>query len=112
MRVFSGLDGSKLADYFALSADYRGGVRPMAVDTDGEGGLEIVLASMSNGRMHVRLIDGLAGTEREDLVYMPLSGSRVEFQALRAANGASANQATAVDPLSLVDAVFSDELWN
>ena len=44
VTVYSGRDGTQIADYFAYGSDFRGGVRVAAGDTDGDGVAEVITA--------------------------------------------------------------------
>ncbi len=54
VRVFSGLDGSQLASFFAYNPAFGGGVRVAAADVDGDGDVEILTGAGAGGGPHVR----------------------------------------------------------
>ena len=60
VTVTSGKTGLILADYFAYSSDFRGGVRVGAADTDGNGAAEILTAPGVGGNPEVRVWGGPA----------------------------------------------------
>jgi len=61
VRVLN-FDLSTVADYFAYSRDFLGGVRVGAGDLDGDGLAEVVTAAGPSGGPDVRIFDGRAGS--------------------------------------------------
>jgi hypothetical protein len=58
VQVFSGLDGTELASFFAFGA-FRGGVRVAAVDLTGDGRVELIVGAGGGGGAHVRVLNPL-----------------------------------------------------
>jgi hypothetical protein len=61
VRVFSGLDGSVLANFMAYSPTFSGGVRVAAGDVDGDGHADIVTGAGPGGGPEVRVFSGASG---------------------------------------------------
>jgi VCBS repeat-containing protein len=59
VRVFSGLDLSELAGFFAYDPEFDGGVNVAAGDIDGDGLSDVVTAPGPGGGPHVRVFSGL-----------------------------------------------------
>jgi hypothetical protein len=60
VRVFSGADGTVLADFFAFEADFRGGMTVAAADVTGDGRAELVVGAGQGGGPRVRVLDVIA----------------------------------------------------
>jgi hypothetical protein len=60
VRVFSGQDGTVLADFYAFEADFRGGVTVAAADVTGDGRAELVVGAGPGGGPRVRVLDVIA----------------------------------------------------
>lgn len=58
VKVFSGLDGSLLNEYFAYNAGFQGGVTVAAGDTDGDGVTDIITGAGGGGGPHVTVRRG------------------------------------------------------
>ncbi len=61
VRVFSGFDGSLLAEFMAYDAAFRGGVRVAAGDTNGDGKADIITGAGQGGGPHVEVFSGADG---------------------------------------------------
>jgi hypothetical protein len=57
VRVFSGADGTVLADFFAFEPDFRGGMSVAAADVTGDGRAELVVGAGPGGGPRVRVLD-------------------------------------------------------
>jgi hypothetical protein len=72
VEVFSGRDGSLLANFLAYDPHFTGGVRVAAGDLDGDGKADIVTAPGAGGGPDVRVFGGASGQLiREFLAYSP-----------------------------------------
>jgi hypothetical protein len=54
VKVFSGVDGSQIASFYAYHAGFRGGVRVSVGDVDNNGSLDIITGAGPGGGPHVR----------------------------------------------------------
>src|SRR5207249_3976607 len=59
VRVFSGLDGSVITEFFAFGAGFHGGVNVASADVNGDGLADIVVGAGAGGGPHVRILSGL-----------------------------------------------------
>jgi protocatechuate 3,4-dioxygenase beta subunit len=66
IRVFSGLDGSALQDFFAYEDSYRGGVSLAVGDVDGDGTADIIAGTDQGGGPRVRVFSGSTGLVLQD----------------------------------------------
>ena len=66
VRVFSGDDGSVLADFFAYEDGFRGGVYVACGDVDGDGSADIVCGTGVGGGPRVRVFSGRDGSVLAD----------------------------------------------
>jgi RHS repeat-associated protein len=62
VRVFSGADGSVLADFYAYAPDFMGGVHVAAADFDGDGKAEVAVGAGVGGGPRVKVYDPLTGS--------------------------------------------------
>ncbi|HEY3788430.1 MAG TPA: VCBS repeat-containing protein, partial [Urbifossiella sp.] len=67
VRVFSGKDGSILADFFAYDPNFRGGVTVAVGDVTGDGVLDIITGPGVGGGSEVEIIDGTKLDERDPI---------------------------------------------
>ena len=58
MRVFSGIDGAVIGDFFAYEETYRGGLSVAVADVNGDGFADIVTGTDQGGGPRVRVFDG------------------------------------------------------
>lgn len=58
VRVFSGVDGSRLFNFFAYSSSFTGGVFVAAGDVNGDGRADIITGSGAGAAARVRVFDG------------------------------------------------------
>ncbi|HXD87583.1 MAG TPA: choice-of-anchor Q domain-containing protein, partial [Urbifossiella sp.] len=65
VRVFSGKDGSVLADFFAYDPSFRGGVSVAAGDVTGDGTADIVTGPGPGGGSQILVIDGTKLNQRD-----------------------------------------------
>jgi hypothetical protein len=63
VRVLDGTTGKGLASFKPLPASFRGGVRVGAVDVDGDGVFEVLVAAGPGGDPTVRLVNAMAGVQ-------------------------------------------------
>jgi hypothetical protein len=66
IRVFSGVDGSILEDFFAYEPDFRGGVFVAAADVNGDGKADIITGTEQGGGPRVRVFDGATAAVIQD----------------------------------------------
>jgi hypothetical protein len=62
VKVFSGTDGSVIANFFAYDAAFTGGVRVAAGDFNGDGYAEVVTGAGAGGGPNVKIFSGLSLT--------------------------------------------------
>ncbi|PYR59245.1 MAG: hypothetical protein DMF85_08335 [Acidobacteria bacterium] len=62
VRVFSGVNGSLILEFFAYEASFTGGVHVAVTDSNGDGRYEIVTAPGPGRVAEVRVFDGITGT--------------------------------------------------
>jgi len=67
IRVFSGVDGSEIANFFAFDTAFRGGATVAAADLDGDGRAEIVTGAGFGGGPHVRAFKIVNGQPQQIL---------------------------------------------
>jgi hypothetical protein len=60
VRVFSGADGTVLADFYAFEADFRGGMTVAAADITGDDRAELVVGAGPGSGPRVRVLDVIA----------------------------------------------------
>lgn len=85
VRVFSGLDGSDLADFFAYDPSFTGGVQVAAADLNADGRADIVTGAGPGGGPHARAFDAVTLTESAGVMAFGLTftgGIRVGSSAL------------------------------
>lgn len=61
VRVFSGIDGSLITEFFAYGPGFTGGVRVASSDIDRDGFADIVTAAGPGGGPHVQVFSGRTG---------------------------------------------------
>jgi photosystem II stability/assembly factor-like uncharacterized protein len=61
VRVFSGLDGSLIRDFYAYGANFTGGVRVASADIDRDGYADIITGAGPGGGPHVQVFSGRTG---------------------------------------------------
>ena len=59
VKVFSGSDGSVIADFFALEPNFRGGISVAASDLNGDGKAEVIVGAGAGGGPRVMVMDPL-----------------------------------------------------
>ena len=65
VRVFSGLSGAVLRDFFAYAPDFRGGLSVAVGDVNGDGKSDIVTGAGAGGGPQVRAFDGSAAAPQD-----------------------------------------------
>ena len=63
VKVFSGLDQSELASFFAYGPSFTGGVRVASADVNGDGIADVITGAGPGGGPHVRAFSGMTGVE-------------------------------------------------
>ena len=66
IRVFSGVDGTVLQDFFAYEPTYTGGLSVAAGDVNGDGVADIITGTDMGGGPRVRVFDGKTGAVAQD----------------------------------------------
>jgi hypothetical protein len=61
VRVFSGVNGAVITEFFAYELGFTGGVRVALADVDGDGRYEIITAPGPGRAAEVRAFDGITG---------------------------------------------------
>ena len=62
IRVFDGVSGALLADFFVTGSDFAGGLTIAAADLTGDGKAEIVVGAGAGGQPRVKVFNPLTGT--------------------------------------------------
>ncbi|QGJ71390.1 Hypothetical protein PBC10988_30950 [Planctomycetales bacterium 10988] len=73
VRVFSGLDGSVITEFYAYDPEFKGGVRVAVGDVFDNGTADIITGAGPGGGPHVRVFDGSFSTG------VPLPGAATDF---------------------------------
>lgn len=63
IKVFNGVSGALLNEFFAYDASFAGGVYVTAADVDGDGMAEIVTGAGAGGGPHVKIFNALTSAE-------------------------------------------------
>jgi len=63
VRVLDGVSGGLIREFFPYSSAYTGGVYVAAGDVNGDGFADIVTGAGAGGTPHVRVFDGVTGTQ-------------------------------------------------
>ena len=72
IKVFSGISGAVLMEFFAYDAGFKGGVNMAVGDVNGDGQSDIITAPAANGGPHVKVFSGADGSLlREFFAYDP-----------------------------------------
>ncbi|VTR97448.1 FG-GAP-like repeat-containing protein [Tuwongella immobilis] len=58
IRVFNGVDGSEVANFFAYAPTFRGGIYIALGDINGDGRLDLITGADAGGGPHVQVFDG------------------------------------------------------
>jgi len=66
VRVFSGVDGSILKDFFAYETNFRGGVFVAAADVNHDGKADIITGTEQGGGPRLTVFDGVTGARIRD----------------------------------------------
>src|SRR5262249_2755465 len=61
VRVFDGVTGNIITEFFAYDASFRGGVNVAAADVNGDGHADIITGAGPGGGPHVKVYDGATG---------------------------------------------------
>jgi hypothetical protein len=61
VRVFDGVTGNVITEFFAYDASFRGGVNVAAADVNGDGHADIITGAGPGGGPHVKVYDGATG---------------------------------------------------
>jgi hypothetical protein len=61
VRVFDGVTGNVITEFFAYDASFRGGVNVAAADVNGDGHADIITGAGAGGGPHVKVYDGATG---------------------------------------------------
>jgi len=61
VKVFNGVDGSLMSEWFAYDPSFRGGVYVEGGDTNGDGFADVITGAGQTGGPHVRVFSGTGG---------------------------------------------------
>lgn len=61
VKVFDGVTGKQVGNFFAFDSSFGGGVNVATGDVDNDGGLDIIVGAGMRGGPHVKVFDGQSG---------------------------------------------------